>query len=164
MDLVDLVPSLQRAVAPPGEFDIYFPSATQGDMTALLADSVAEAQLDGFLASSTLDVEDYTVAPDLNSAEQALIILYGMARILTTRIANLKNRARYKAGSAESETEQSASVLVELLKQTRDRKRLLLEDVRTGNAASAFAMIDGYIAKSIDYSSPDVGYIFPAGS
>lgn len=158
MNLADLVPSLQRAVAPPGEFATYFPEALDGDLSATLVDAVAEAQLDGFLGSASLDVNAETVTPDLTSAQQALVVLYAMARVLHARVANLKNRTRYKAGSAEAETEQSASVLVELLRQTKDRKKQLLEDARAGNMASAFAMVDMYISKSIDFSSVDLDY------
>jgi hypothetical protein len=161
MELVDLVPSVQRAVAPPGEFDTYFPNSTSGDIEGVLADAVAEAHLDGFLADIVLDVDASTVTPDLSSAQQALVILYAMARVLTARVSNLKNRTRYKAGSAEAETEQSASVLVELLRQTQDRKKQLLDDAKAGNLATAFAMVDMYVAKSIDFSSPDVSYLYP---
>jgi hypothetical protein len=161
MELADLVPSLQRAVAPPGEFDTYFPNSTGDDLAGLLADAVAEAQLDGFLSTTTLDVDALTVT-DLNSAQQALVILYGMTRVLTARLSNLKNRTRYKAGNAEAETEQSASVIVELLRQSSARKRQLLDDAKAGNLATAFAMVDLYVAKSIDTSRHDIDYAFPS--
>lgn len=159
MELADLVPSLKRAVAPPGEYAALFPSATDTDLTDLLADAVAEAQLDGFLANSSLNLDEATVEPDLSSAQKALVVLYGAARVLHVRIANLKNRTRYKAGAAEAETEQSASVLVELLRATNARKKQLLEDSRSGSAGLSFAMVDLYVSKSIDVSSQDVGYM-----
>lgn len=162
MELADLVPSLQRAVAPPSEFETYFPNTTSGDLGDLLADAVAEAQLDGFLSGVSLDTATAVVTPDLSTPQQALVILYGMTRVLTTRLSNQKNRTRYKAGSAEAESETSATVLVELLKQARDRKKQLLDDAKAGNLATAFAMVDMYVAKSIDYSSSDVGYLFPS--
>lgn len=154
MDLNDLVGSLKRAVAPPGEFTAYFPSTSDADMRDLLADSVAEAMLDGFLATTELDVEGAEVSPDLTHAQQALVILYGMARVLRARVANAKNRTRYKAGTVEAETESSATVLVQLLKQTEARKTQLLNDARTGNLASSFAMVDMYVTKSINVSGP----------
>lgn len=161
MDLTELVPALQRAVAPPGEFATLFPNSTPTDLTGVLADAVAEAQLDGFLATSGLDVDASVVTPDLTAPQQALVVLYGSARVLTARVSNLKNRTRYKAGSAEAETEQSASVLVELLKQSKERKKQLLEDARAGNASSSFAMVDLYVSKSIDMNDVDVAYLFP---
>lgn len=159
MELANLVPSLKRALAAPGEFTTHFPSATDTDLADTLADAVAEAQLDGFLGNSSLDVLSSVVTPDLTPPQQALVILYGMARVLHARVANLKNKTRYKAGNTEAETEQSATVLVEMLRQTKERKKVLLDDARAGNLATAFAMVDMYIAKSVDVSSTDVGYI-----
>lgn len=163
MNLSDLVPSLKRALAAPGEFDANFPEALDSDLTGTLTDAVAECMLDGFLGAVTLDVPNDAVTPDLTSAQQALVILYGMSRVLTARIANLKNRTRYEAKGVSAETEQSASVLVELLKETKERKRQLLDDARAGNLAGAFAMVDMYVAKSIDYSSSDLDYHFNLG-
>ena len=159
MELIELVPSLKRAVAPPGEFDTFFTNTTDNDLSATLADALAEAQLDGFLGTITLDVTSETTTPDLSNAQAALVILYATARVLTARVANLKNKTRYKAGNAEAETEQSATVLVELLRQTKDRKKQLLDDARAGRMTQAFAMVDMYVAKSIDHNSVDVAYI-----
>jgi hypothetical protein len=137
MELADLVPSLKRAVAPPGQFAALFPESTDNDLADLLADAVAEAQLDGFLATNSLALDTAEVTPDL------------------------KNRTRYKAGAAEAETEQSASVLVELLRQTNTRKKQILDDAKYGRAGMSFAMVDLYVSKSIDLNSQDVGYITP---
>lgn len=159
MELLDLVPSLQRAVAPPGEFATFFPNSTDDDLAATVADAIAEAQLDGFLSGYALDLNAGTVLPDLSSPQQALVILYGMARVVRARIANLRNRTRYRAGPTEAEEETSATVLVQMLRDISARKREVLEDAKRGNVARAFAMVDMYVAKSIDapYAS-DLGY------
>lgn len=161
MELLELVPSLKRAVAPPGEFANLYPNGTDDDLAALLADAIAEAQLDGFLSTSSLNLDAAEVTPDLGPSQQALVVLYAAARVITTRLANLKSRTRYVAGKVEAETEQAASVLVELLKQTQARKRQLLDDARQGRAGMSFSMVDLYVSKSIDVSSPDVGYMTP---
>lgn len=150
MDLTDLVPSLKRALASPGEFDTTFPNSTDTDLAGTLADAVAECQLDGFFGNLTLDLAETTTTPDLTSPQQALVILYGMARVVRARIANLNNRSRYKAGIVESEVEQSATVLVQLLKDITARKVQILDDAKMGRLATAFQMVDMYIAKSID--------------
>jgi len=150
MDLTDLVPSLKRALAAPGEFDSTFPESSDADLAGTLADAVAECQLDGFFGNLTLSLADSTTTPDLTTPQQALVILYAMSRVVTARISNLRNRTRYKAGPVESETEQSATVLVQLLKDVRARKQQILDDARIGNLATAFQMVDMYIAKSID--------------
>ena len=159
MDLTALVPSLKRALAGPGEFDTAFPDSTTTDLAGTIADAVAECQLDGFLGAVTLDVTAETTTPDLTNPQQALVILYAMARVVTARVANLNNRTRYKAGNVEAETEQSATVLVAMLKDIRARKQQLLDDARIGNLAHAFTMVDMYLAKAIDTSSPDIGYL-----
>lgn len=159
MDLFDLTPSLQRAVAPPGEFGTYFPNTSDEDLAGTLADALAEAQLDGFLQPTTLNSLTYTATPDLTSAQQALVVLYARARVITARLANLRNRARYKAGPVESETEQSASVLVALLKDTSERKKQILADARSGYGVTSFAMVDMYVTKSLDSTDPDLRYL-----
>jgi hypothetical protein len=156
MDLTLLVPSLKRAVAPPGEFDTFYGEASEDELAASLCDAIAEAQLDGFFATLVYDVDALTVEPDPTQPQQALIVLYAMTRIMSARIANLKSRTRYKAGPVEAETEQAASVLVELLRQANDRKKQLLEDAKYGRLASSFAMVDLYITKSVDWNSADV--------
>lgn len=163
MELFDLTGSLQRAVAPPGEFKTYFPSTTDDDLAGTLADGLAEAQLDGFLRNVTLDAAAFQTDVDLNSGQQALVVLYARARIIVARLANIKSRTRYKAGNVEAEVEQAASVLVELLKEMSLRKKQILEDARAGNVADAFLMVDMYVAKSIDASTPDLAYLRPGG-
>jgi hypothetical protein len=163
MELADLIPSLKRAVAPPGEYDTFFPNSIDTEVRDLLADAVAEAQFDGFLSDYELDVDAATVLPDLTNAQKALVVLYASARHLTTRISNLKSHTRYKAGNVEAEVEQAASVLVELLKEMSLRKKQILEDARAGNVADAFLMIDMYVAKSIDATTPDLAYLRPGG-
>lgn len=168
MDLVDLVGSLQRAVAPPGEFDTFYPDSGTTDLTATLTDALSEAQLDGFLSTVALDVDAASTDVDLTPAQQALVVLYARARVVTARLANLKNLTRYKAGNVEAETQQSASVLVEILRDTRERKKQLLDDARTGAAGTSFSMVDLYLARSLDtnrgvdlqymqYNVPDLG-------
>jgi hypothetical protein len=161
MQLVDLVPSLKRAVAPPGEYDALFPNSVDSEVRDLLADAVAECQFDGFLSTATLDVDAATVTPDLTSGQQALVILYAMARHLSSRLSNLKTHTRFKAGTVEAETDQAASVLVELLKAANSRKKQALDDAKAGNLAAAFLMVDQYVAKSIDASTPDLAYLRP---
>lgn len=151
VDLFNLTAALQRAVAPPGEFKSLFPSANDESLAGTLADGLAEAQLDGFLSKVGLDADAYSTDVDLTSAQQALVVLYARARIVTARLANLKNRTRYKAGPVEAETEQSSTVLVQILKDITARKVQILEDAKIGNLAHAFQMVDLYITKSIDY-------------
>lgn len=159
MNLSDLVPSLERALAVPGTFAALFPNTTTQDLADTLADAVAECHLDGFLSTTTLDAQNGTVTPDLTSAQGALVVLYAMSRVLVAKVANLKNRTRFKAGNNEAETEQSASVLQALMRQVASQKLRLLEEAKAGNLTTAFAMVDLYIARSIDTNSADLQYL-----
>lgn len=162
MNLSDLVPSLKRALATPGTFADLFPDTLDTDLTGTLADAVAECQLDGFLSTTSLNLANSTVDVDLTASQQALVVLYAMGRVLNAKIANLKNRTRFKAGNAEAETEQSATIILELMRDVRGHKRRLLEEAKAGDLATAFAMVDLYVAKSIDTNSSDLQYIqFP---
>ena len=161
MDFIDLAPSLKRAVAPPGEFDQFFPNTTDDDLAGSLADGVAEAQLDGFLSTHSLDLDAGTIDPALSNPQQALIVLYARARVLQARLSNLKSVTRYKAGNVEAETQQAASVLVELLRESRERKKALLDNARWGSGSTSFSMVDMYVTKSIDSTTSDVGYLTP---
>lgn len=163
MDLFDLTGALQRAVAPPGEFKTLFPNSTDDALAGTLADGIAEAQLDGFLSTVNLDVDSNATDLDLTPAQQALVVLYARARIVTARLANLKSRTRYKAGPVEAETEQAASVLVAILKDTSDRKKALLDTARYGGAARSFTMVDLYVSKSLDVSRSDMDWRWDAG-
>lgn len=160
MDLSTLNDSLRRAVAPLGEFATFFPNTTDADLIGTLADAVAEAQLDGFLSGDALDTSLNTVTPALSTAEQALVVLYARARVLAAGLANLKTRTRYKAGPVEAETEQAASVLVALLRDTSERKKQILDDAKYSGTGLGFAMVDLYVSKSLDANSADVGYLF----
>lgn len=172
MDLSTLVDPLKRTVAGPGEFVTFYPESTDPDLAGVLTDAAAEAKLDGFLQRNTIDPIALTLTPDANSLEQALIVIYGGARVVVSRITNLKSHTRYKAGNVEAETEQAASVLQELLRELQARKKQLLDDLKGGylvngpdglesgigsGSIGMFGMTDLYLTKSLGfgpYSSP----------
>lgn len=148
-DLGDLVDSLKRAVAPPGEFAALFASSTDDDLVGSLMDGFAEAQLDGFFTGSygaahALDVDAQTVAPDLSHAQGALVIVYAASRVITTRLLNLKTHTRYEARGAVYENDQASGLLVQLLKDFQARKTALQLKAQYAGSAAAFAMADGY--------------------
>lgn len=145
-DLTDLVPALQRAVAVPGTFETVFPESTNDDLAMTLLDGFAEAQLDGFFVSY-ISNDDGIVAQDMSRAEQALVVIYASTRVLMSEIRNRKTHKRYEAGSVTFEEDQSASSLVELLKQMKERKKELRSQGIGGNSQRAFFMADQYLAR-----------------
>jgi len=130
VDLTDFVPALILEVNPPGTNT--FSAATTTEMTMYLANAFWEARLDGFLTPWTCD-EDGMITPvdpadpDLPREETTLIIIYAGCKILRNKIMNTNTTFRAKAGPVEYETQNSANMLVEILKQLQDTKNLILQ-------------------------------------
>lgn len=121
-DLSDLVPALQREIAEPGQFATNFPGVTDGQLVGYLMDAFGQAQLEGYFGTSTLDVTNEAVSPDLSPGAQAFVVMISGERILTNRILNMRQAVRYMAGPVKYETENSASVMVQVLKDLRARR------------------------------------------
>lgn len=171
MDLRTLVPALQRASAPPGQFADLFPLATTTEMASRLADAAAEAQMDGFLNQLTVDPDALTIGPDpVAQSVSAVLVLYAWSSIVKTQVMNLKTRTRYKAGPVESEVEQASGVLQELLREVDGRKKDLIKYARAGQLGKAFGMADAYVIQSLGDWDPifgnlamDLGPLTPTG-
>lgn len=132
VDLTDFVPSLRREVEPPGTN--LFADATDEDWVGYLSDAFWEARLDGFLEGYIVDEADSIVpanagAPDLDRASMALVILYAGIRVLRNRILNQASAFRAKAGPVEYEQTAYATVLAEMLKQLRQTKDRIMEQL-----------------------------------
>lgn len=135
--IFDLTDGLKRAVAVPGNFAAVFPNTSNGQLGDTLMDAFAEAQLDGFLSTLQLDTETGEVTPDLSLPQQALVLIYGSARILTAELFNRKSLSRYKAGNVEYETEQGTLILRGLLDTITARKKQLLDRVASAGLLEA---------------------------
>lgn len=158
MDLHTLVPSLQRATAPPGQFATLFPLATDDEMAARLADAAAEAQMDGFLGHLTVDPTALTLSPDpVAPGIGAVLVLYAKCQIIQSQLANMKTRARYKAGPVESDVESASGMLQEVLRELDGRKKDLIKYARAGQLGKAFGMADAYVAQSVGLLDPYFG-------
>lgn len=148
--LADHVEALKRAVAVPGTFATLFPETQDDDLVALLGDSMAEAQLDGFLADHELSLPDYEATPDLTMVQGALLLIYGGYRLLVNEIRNRKTHVRYEAGPTTFEEDQTASMLNELLRQLYDRKKDLLEQARRASLDMNVYVADMYFHRATD--------------
>lgn len=154
-DLSEFVESLKREVAVPGTFAANFPTTTDDDLTGQLADAFAEAQLDGFFSTYDMD-QNAVVTPDLSNAGQALVVIYAGIRFITTRMANLKSHTRYEASGAVFEQDNAASVLVQILKDLKDKKTRLVTLASAGGAGKEFVIVDGYYVKAVDFYPEEV--------
>lgn len=146
-DLAEAIDSLKNAVAIPGTFATTFPSTSDDDLTLVLVDAFGEAQLNGFFSAYTATAEG-VVAPDISRAEIALIVLYATVRILRTELRNRKTHVRYEAGTTVFEQDQSAQLLVGLLKAYEEEKKAVTTVGVARGAASAFYMADQYLERA----------------
>lgn len=128
-DLSTLVGSLKREVAIPGTFDNIFADTGQSDLIGTLADSFAQAQLDGWFGTMTLDLTDPLnpiVSPDLSLAGGALVVITAGIRFIRAQLRAQQQSATYKAGTVEYSVGYSASAMVQDLKDLQARAAALL--------------------------------------
>lgn len=149
VDLADFVPALRREITPPGS-DL-FNDVSDDVFTGYLADSFWEARLDGFLTDWFAD-EDGVVTPvapnttDLPRDQVAAIILYAGIRVLRNQILNTQTSFQATAGPVSYQVQNSATMLVEMLKQLRAVKDRLVAGV-IENEPTSTAYIDAYATR-----------------
>lgn len=156
-DLSDYTENLKRAVAVPGTFASVFPDTSDDDLTGTMTDAFAEAQLDGFFNSFSIN-EDGITTPDVTPAQLALVLLYASARILSNEILSRRTHRRYEAGSVVFEEDQGSQMLSEMLKAITARKRELLAQAQRGqyswNGDAGFTMADLAFIKGVEFYGP----------
>lgn len=133
-NIAELVEPLKREVAGPGNFETVFPNADDDIMFAYLGDAFAEAQLDGYLGSYTLDLVTGEFSEDITLGEGALITIYAAIKVMNTQILSLAAGSKYKAGPVEYETGSSASVLKTALDNLYARRERLLKQGYTNDS------------------------------
>jgi hypothetical protein len=144
VDLSDLVESLQREVNAPGIDQL--PDATTAQYTGNLSDSFWQAKLEGLITGYTesdgiVTPEDTVNGVDLPREQQQLIVFMAGMRIITNQLRDMKTTFRAKAGPVEYETQQSANLLVEILKNLRSQKASIL-DYLAEHGATSVTIID----------------------
>lgn len=157
-DLNDWVESLKRAVAPPGQFDTYFPDTTDDDLLGSMLDAYGECQLDGFFTSGWDLTDAGIITPDIGRGQAALLVIFAGVRIIQTQLLNFKSEQKYEAAGAIFDVKTSSNVLTSILKQMNDRKKDLILRLRTNSASSAFSMADAYILKAVGSPFTPAGY------
>lgn len=149
VDLGDYVDTLRREVNPPG-VDI-FTDAGEDDYIGYMADAFWEASLDGFLKEWSCD-PDGLITPvavggeDLPRGEVALIVLYAGIKMLRNRILNLNTGFKAKAGPVEFEQQNSATMLVEMLRQLKSNKDRIL--AQSDNFETLDSYFDAYSTRA----------------
>lgn len=149
VDLADYVETLKREVTPPGSS--VFSNVSEEVWVGHLADAFWEARLDGFLSSWEAN-EDGIVTPTVSGGAElprdrvALLVLYAGIRILRIQILNTNTAFRAVAGPVEFETQNSATMLKEMLQQLERIKGRLLEQASAGGTPTY--LIDGYSVRN----------------
>lgn len=132
VDLGDLVDSLKREVAPPGDFIALFPSSTDDIMTGYLSDAFWEARMEGLTALNPYTELDAIVSPvspggdELSRELQQLLVFFAGYRMILAVLRNKNTQFRSKAGPVEFETSVSASTLKEILLALKEKWKILL--------------------------------------
>jgi hypothetical protein len=141
-DLKLLTPSLQREVAVPGTFDTFFPSTTSLDLQGAIQDAFWTAILDGWFPGVTIDANGLST-PDMSRDGQQLVVIYAAKTMIENLLTSQATTTRYKAGSVEFESQQSASVLKARLDGLAARVKDLITRVSQGSSTPVFSY-DGY--------------------
>ena len=151
--LLDLVPSLKRQIATPGDFETAFPNAEDTDLIGYLGDAFGQAQLDGFFGTMVWDPTANTVTPDLSPGGSAIIGLYAAETILLAKFRNMPTRTVYKAGTTQYEVDYSANVLASEIKELQTRRdNLLKQALRLLRASTPTIYVtDAYVSRSFGF-------------
>lgn len=155
VDLSDYTDVLRREISPPGS--TVFAGVGDDVLTGYLSDALWEARLDGFVTGYKADPDGIVTpeddnAPDITRDLIALLVIYAGIRILRNQILNTNTRFVAKAGPVEYETENSATMLVEMLKQLKSIKdRLLFQE--QGYGMTTVQLVDGYTVRQFEPAS-----------
>ena len=156
VNLVDLIPSLQREVSPPGinQYD----NLSENDWLGHLTDAFWEARLSGVLSGYT-EVNGEVVPqkegkPDIPRELQQLVVLFAGFRMALTSFQNVNSSYRAKAGPVEYEVQKSAQTLKGLLDALKMRLDFILKNLSVYEAdATSVAMFDAVVESGYSYVS-----------
>ncbi len=164
VDLADeLVEAVKREVNPPG-IDM-FPTADDDDWLGQLRDSFWEAKLYGFFEGYT--ESDGVIAPitgstDMGRDQQALIVLFAGGRVIRNELKNTNTSFRAQAGSVEFEVQNSANLLIAILKDIRSKIDLALGALGALNSTTT-TYIDALVGRTESILYGDT-YVAGSGS
>jgi hypothetical protein len=127
VDLGDLVEFIKVEVNPPG-VDL-FPTATDDEWLTRLRNAFWTARMDGFFPSFTEadgSVLPLTAGPDMDRELQQVIVFLAGYTAVMNELRNKRASFRAKAGAAEFETTQAATVLTAQSQALREQLQRIL--------------------------------------
>lgn len=149
-DLSTFVEPLKRMLAVPGTFADVFPSTSDDDLQASLADGFSEAQLYGFFSTLSLSEDaagDFATDVDLSAAGGSLVIIFTAMRILRAQIRSMATIERYKAGTTEYEVGRPANVLRDELALLDRQRSDLIAQARMAARSNTVRVFDNYLGR-----------------
>lgn len=162
VDLYDLIDPLKRDVNPPG-IDL-FPGSTDDDWAGRLADAFWDAHIhtelfDSYRANDDFAVEPITVGGDDLSRElQQLVVAYAAYRVIRTLLLNIKTSFRAQAGPVEFETQQSAQLLRDLLRDRQDDMKRIVDLISSQDVTPVY-YFDAVIARDTSLRDGDTWWL-----
>jgi hypothetical protein len=147
--LANLVPTLRRTVNPPGQD--FYPGTGQAEWRGRLADAFWKARLNDFFSGYAINEDGSEVVPidstaeDLGREQQELIVQFAALTAIRNKILSLPTTSRAKAGPVETETQRSAAVLVQMLKDITAEMAETRHIVLAGNAPRAATFFDSMV-------------------
>lgn len=161
VDLSDLVEVLKRETSPPGT-DL-FPDATDDEWLGYLQDAFWEAKWMGMPFDSWSEAEGI-IAPttsggdDISREYQQVIVFVAGYRIVRSKLLNTNTTFRAKAGPVEYETQQSATLLRDVLADLKYKLTLIINRI-SDLGYSATYYIDSLAARDESVNWGDSYYV-----
>lgn len=149
VDLADHVDSLRREVTPPGS--TLFSTVDDEVFIGYLTDAFWETRLDGFFQNYTAD-DTGLITPlssddvEMSREKISLILLYAGVKIVRNRLLSINTRFKAEAGPVSLETENSANLLTEMLRQLKQTKDLIVD--RSYSTGDVFVLDASVIRES----------------
>jgi hypothetical protein len=165
IDLADLVPAVRAETSPPGT-DL-FPSASDDDWLLRLQNAFWESKMFGFAQLSNYTESDGLVQPitgiiELPREEQQLMVLFAAATSVRMAMINTGTAFRVAAGPVKFETENSATLLREIMMEINRKIDILYGLLaRIGRVTDSY--FDGATERDISLSFGDTKW-WGAGS
>lgn len=161
VDLADLIEDLVFKMSAPG-VDA-FSNVGEDEWVSRLRDGFWTGFNEG-LFSEYIEV-DGIVSHRTDSSKtfprefQQLVMMYTSINALTRQLLTFNTNTRYKAGSVEYETQQSATLLNNILSLVKEEKDAVIEAIRRGDFSGATYVIDSYESRQEAYRTGKLSWV-----
>lgn len=149
LELADYVDTLRREILALGSTTVIDDDV----LSDYMVDAFWEARLDGFFGGYDVTLDGTVIPaagmPDFPREGIAVLTLYSAVKIIRNRILSTQSRFKAVAGPVEFETQQSPTLLTEMLRQLSTMKARLVELGPGGNRGTYVGLVDGFAGRSM---------------